>query len=72
MEFEKAPIREYPGYIFELEEIQNCHNELHANFKPGKIRGAKAQNDYYWLRGETPPNSLKLWVWDTFPWDPGG
>ena len=72
LEFKEAPLIEFPGYIIEFEEAQRLHFKLHVKYIPGQIRGVKVQIELYRFRREFPLNLVKLWVWDTFPWDPGG
>ena len=68
LELKEATLIEFPGYTIEFEEAQRWYVEC----IPGKIRGVKLQIELYWLRRKFPLNFVKLWVWDTFPWDPGG
>ena len=68
----EAPIQDLPSYVIEFEEPQDCDSELHGEDIPGKVRGVEIQIDLLWFRRELPKMAVKLWEWDTFPWDPGG
>ena len=70
--FLEAPIQDLPGYVIEFEEEQDFDSEIHGEGIPGKIRGVGIQIDLLWFRREVPQMAVKLWEWDTFPWDPGG
>ena len=72
VEFLEAPIQKLHVYVIEFEEEQDFDSELHGEGRPGKIRGDGIQIDLLWFRRELPQMAVKLWEWDTFPWDPGG